>query len=309
MDNIITIQAITLANMKHAEHVQFHSNIRNLITTTSPDKIGLSASVFNPYRDAILAEQDIVNRAQASTFTAEMEEADKLRCRIFRLIRYKMQAVNYEDETSDVGKMKSLVQKSFLTLYKSSDCDRPAQEKTAILAGFVLDCREQLNDEQIEALRIDSDLDDLESANIKFGRFYQDRISERSSDPVYSDALRRATDQAYKLLSITLVAIANDPTPTNVSKATEAYALVGKMNQIIKEAKDRLNQRLGGGKGNGNGDTPGNDEENNATDPGGLNNSVSDGSGSGSNDTNSTGSNPSTGGNEIVIENSGNSYE
>lgn len=118
MDNIITIQAITLANMKHAEHVQFHSNIRNLITTTSPDKIGLSASVFNPYRDAILAEQDIVNRAQASTFTAEMEEADKLRCRIFRLIRYKMQAINYEDETSDVGKMKSLVQKSFLTLYR-----------------------------------------------------------------------------------------------------------------------------------------------------------------------------------------------
>lgn len=309
MTDILTIIALQLALMKNAEHVQFHSNVRNIITTATPDKLGLSNDVFNPYRDAILAEQDIVNRALASIYTPQLEEANTKRVAIFRMIRYKLNAVNSltADAYPNVVKLQSKVQNALLNVYKASICNLAYQELSSTLAGFVLDCRELLTDEEVETLTIDADLDDLESANIKFGRLYQQRITERAADPVYTSDLRAATDLAYKRLVLHLNALANDPTAANKAKADAASEVVSSINQVIKEAKRLLNQRLG--KGEAPSDDNGNDNENPNGSPNPNGNQNSNNNPNGNPNTGNNPSTPTPGGNDVVIDNPGDNYE
>ena len=309
---ILTILTIALGNLKNAEHVQLHSNVRNLVTTATPAKLGLADVVFTPYRDAILAEQDIVNKATGSAYTLEMQEADQKRDQIFKRVRKKLELCELEDESTTAFKATGVVKKHLLAKYPGSVCQLPYQEESATLAGFVLDCRELLTDEQVEGIGIDSDLDDLESANIKFGRMYQERVGERAEgDTRLSLKLRAATDQAYQVLTLSLNALANDPTPANATQVAAVRELVGKMNVVIKEAKDRLNQRTngapsdspqGGGTevSNGGSNAGGNGEGSNSSNSGGSNSSSSGGSNS---------SNPTPGGNDVIIENPGDNYE
>ncbi len=302
----IVLQHISLERLKNAEHMAFHTNVRNFITTAGAEAIGLNQLVFNPYRDAILEEQDIVNRSTGSAYTKEMQEADKVRDMIFKRIRHKLQLCELEDTSTVAYKATPVVQKHLLGKYGSGVVNLPYQEQTATLAGFVLDCRELLTDEQVEGIGIDSDLDDLESANIKFGRMYQERVAEKAmSDTKISAKLRQATDAAYLALAVALNALANDPTPANEAKVTKAREVVGKVNVVIKEVKDRLNQRTapsdspqGGvnevtnGESNGNGSNSGGSNASNPSNSGGSN-----------------GANPNTGGNEVIIENPGDNYE
>ena len=304
--DIISINHISVERLKNAEHVAFHSNVRNLITTAGTEAIGLNQLVFNPYRDAILAEQDIVNRSTGSAYTAEMQEADRKRDMIFKRIRRKLELCELEDASTEAYKATSVVQKHLLGKYGAGVVNLPYQEQTATLAGFVLDCREFLTDEQVESIGIDSDLDDLESANIRFGRMYQERVAEKAmSDSKLSIKLRQATDEAYLSLSFALNALANDPTPANAEKVTKAREVVGKINVVVKEAKDRLNQRMTAPS-----DSPQGGEN------GGSNTAPSDspqgGENGGSEPSNSGGSEPSkpnSGGNEVIIENPGDNYE
>ena len=312
--DILTISTIDMARLKNAEHVQLHSNVRNLVTTATPTKLGLADVVFTPYRDAILAEQDIVNKATGSAYTLEMQEADQKRDQIFKRVRKKLELCELEDESTTAFKATGVVKKHLLAKYPGSVCQLPYQEESATLAGFVLDCRELLTDEQVEGIGIDSDLDDLESANIKFGRMYQERVGERAEgDTRLSLKLRAATDQAYQVLTLSLNALANDPTPANATQVAAVRELVGKMNVVIKEAKDRLNQRMAPS------DSPqegGNEVSNTAPSdsPQGGENGGSNSSNPGSNTSSSGGSNssnpsnPDTGSN-IIVDGGGDNYE
>ncbi len=306
--DILTISTIDMARLKNAEHVQLHSNVRNLVTTATPTKLGLADVVFTPYRDAILVEQDIVNKATGSAYTLEMQEADQKRDQIFKRVRKKLELCELEDESTTAYKATRVVKKHLLAKYPGSVCQLPYQEESATLAGFVLDCRELLTDEQVEGIGIDSDLDDLESANIKFGRMYQERVGERAEgDTRLSLKLRAATDQAYQVLTLSLNALANDPTPANATQVAAVRELVGKMNVVIKEAKDRLNQRTNGAPS----DSPqggGNEVSNGGSNDNGSNSGGSNSSNS-SNSSGSNSSNPTPGGNDVIIENPGDNYE
>ena len=316
--DILTISTIDMARLKNAEHVQLHSNVRNLVTTATPTKLGLSDVVFTPYRDAILVEQDIVNKATGSAYTLEMQEADQKRDQIFKRVRKKLELCELEDESTTAYKATGVVKKHLLAKYPGSVCQLPYQEESATLAGFVLDCRELLTDEQVEGIGIDSDLDDLESANIKFGRMYQERVGERAEgDTRLSLKLRAATDQAYQILTLSLNALANDPTPANATQVAAVRELVGKMNVVIKEAKDRLNQRTNAGDSQAPSDSPqggGNEVSNggsndNGANSGGSNSSDSSNSSNSSNSGGSNSSNSTPGGNDVIIENPGDNYE
>ena len=243
---ILTLINITLVNFKNAEHVQFHTNVRNVINQAGAESIGMPQGVFMPYLQAIAQEQDIVNKTQASTYTKDMETADAARSQTFRFVRRKLELVNYADADSDLAKIKDLVNIALLGKYSGDVARLAYQEKTANLTGFVQDCRTLLTSAQVKTLGIDDDLDDLEAKNQRFSQVYQERIDERASTEVaLTEKLRAATDEAYKLIVVTINGLANLVDATKTEQIELCRTTVDNINQVIKEAKLTVNNRLG----------------------------------------------------------------
>lgn len=294
---LITISTLALSNMKNAEHVQYHTNVRDILVKVTAEVIGLNVQVMNAYTPAIEAEQDIVNMASGSAFTTQMKELDQKRDTIFRRVRRKLELCEVEDTASVAYKARETVKKQLLSKYPQTVCSLAYQEETATITGFVQDCRSALTAEQLEGIRIDADLDDLLAVNQKFSEVYQKRVDEKASvDSQLSLKLRATTDQAYAVLVFNLNTVANDPTPANKEKVEAARATVQKINVLIKEAKTRMEQRKNGlseedeaadGDNGGSGSNSGSGSGNGS--------GTGNGSGSGSGNGNSSGSGSGTG--------------
>ena len=285
---MLTINTLELKRLKNAEHVQFHTNVLSVVDKVTAEAIGLSSLIFSGYTTAIAAEQDIVNMATGSPFTQQMQENDTKRDTIYKRIHGKLELCKVEDTASIAYKARNIVEKQLLAKYPNSVTSLPYQEETAVITGFVQDCRTFLTSEQLEGIRIDGDLDDLLAINQKFTEMYQSRVDEKAAnDTRLSLRLRAVTDEAYGILSLSLNAQANDPNPANTAKTAAATEAVQKINVLIRDAKARLEQRKGG-----NTDAEGSENKNEDEDE---NENSSAGSGS---------SNPSTGsgGNNNVME-------
>lgn len=243
---ILTITAIQVGNFKNAEHVQFHTNVRNEINVAGAETMGLPQAVYMPYLQAIAKEQDIVNRAQASVYTKDMEVQDAIRSQNFRLVRRKLDLVNYMADSSAVAALRDIVNIALLGKYSTDVARLPYQEKSATITGFVQDCRTLLTSAQVKSLGIDDDLDELEANNQRFGQLYQERVDERAqAELALTATLRSATDNAYKLIVVTINGLANLVDPSKTEQIETTRACVDRINQIIKEAKQTLNARLG----------------------------------------------------------------
>ena len=245
---IMTVASVDMKKLKNAEHVQLHTNVMNVIEGADAEAIGLLETIYGPYTSAIMEEQDIVNKAYASAYTIEMQKADEERVTTFRRVMKKLELCEYENTASVAYKASETVKKHLINPYKSADVVKlPYQEKTATLTGFIKDCREILTSEQVSGIGIDGDLDDLQMANQKFERMYQQRVDEKVvGNQQLSEVLRSATDQAFQLLVVNLNMMCNDPTTAKAAQVSAARIAVGKINVVIAEAKARVAQRLTG---------------------------------------------------------------
>ena len=240
---LITI--LNLALLKNAEHIQYHANIRSVIENLDAEEMGMPSTIYNPYRQAINQEQDIVNKATGSIYTPQMQEADQLRNDCYRRIYRKLMVCELEPEVTTQRKAWPTIEKHLITPYGLSVTQLPMQEKSAVINGFVLDARNQLTSEEVKAAGIDGDLDDMDSANMRFQRLYQERLSEKADwEPGYPATCRANTDAAWKLVYTFLNWMANDPTEANKTKAALCLEAVNKINTLTEEARQRLTFRL-----------------------------------------------------------------
>ena len=245
MSKLLFITIINCALLKNAEHMAYHSNIRSVIENLDPEEIGIPTGIYNPYRAAINVETDIVNKATGSIYTPQMQEADQLRCECFRRIYRKFMVCELEPDVTTQRKAWPVIEKNLVNPYGLSVTQLPLQEKSAVLTGFVLDCRNFLSSEEVKAAGIDGDLDDLDSANQRFCRMYQERLSEKADwEPGYPATCRANTDAAWKLVYTFLNWMANDPTEANKTKAALCLEAVNKINTLTEEARQRLTFRL-----------------------------------------------------------------
>ena len=244
---ILIISPIALGSLKNAEHVQLHTNVRNVINAADAESIGLTEVVWSPYRTAIAEEQDIVNKAMGSPYTLEMQEADKERDIVFKRCHRKLELCELENRNSEAYKAMPVVKKHLLGKYSYSVPGLPYQEETATITGFIQDCRALLTAEQLEGIGIDSDLEELQMVNKKFSQMYQERVAEKAAgDTQLSVKLRAVTDEAYQRLCIALNALANDADAAKAEQTTACRDAVQKINVVIRDAKNRLAQRFGG---------------------------------------------------------------
>ncbi len=302
--DLLSIKTPAYRQFNNAEHVQYHVNVRNAITETGADKLGLPDPFFTPYNQAIDIEQDVVNRASGSAYTLEMEEADKKRDLIFRRVRHKLNLCELEKESSVINQASAVVKKNILSKYPGSITNLPYQEETAHIAGLILDCRNILSEEQLDAFGITDDLEELEATNNHFALMYQGRVTEKAEgNAMLSAKLRAATDNAYFVLVLALNQLANDPTPANKERTDQNRALIQKINVIANDAKNRLNQRLGSASTVVSEETPENTEQNQPAGTGSGSTPSGSGSSSGGSSAGNGGSN--TGGVNIPDDSMG----
>ena len=238
------INSLPFAQLKNAEHVSFFTNVQVAIEKVGATKAGLTEAQMKTYKDAVLVEQDIVNHSTGSIYTPEMKALDEERDRLYRLIRLKLQAVTLASPDDEVAQYATTVDKYILTKYGLEVCGAPYQEESALIRGFLLDIKNLIPEEGIEAMGISSELAALTTANDSFADQYNERVTEKSGSTTEATRkARAATEELYHIIGLSLEYKANTDPGSEAGMACDG--LVAVVNELIKDARLRLNMRLG----------------------------------------------------------------
>ena len=182
-----------------------------------------------------------------------MEEADKERDRLFRLIHHKLQAAILAKPGTEIASYTSIVERDLLNKYGTDLCQLPYQEESAVLAGFILDANNRLGNDAIEAIGILEDLEDLDQANTSFIDMYHERVTEKAgAGAEKTKDLREATEEEFHRIACHIeYKVSSDDTS---AEGVTCKLILGIINQIIADAQARLNSRLGKTQGSKDGE-------------------------------------------------------
>ena len=241
---MLKVNTLPFTQLRNAEHVSFLTNVKVAIERSSAIGDGLTPEQFNSFKTAVDLEQDIVNRSLASIYTPEMKATDVERDRLYRLIRLKLQACLYASPGSLQAELASRIERDLLSKYGADVCSMAYQEESAVIAGFILDVKNYLDPEATEAIGIDAALLELETANTCFVNQYNERVVDKTfTESEVTKKLRGDSEEQYRLLVLALEYKANGDT-SKLATMT-CGRLVSTINGIIKDARHRLNVRLG----------------------------------------------------------------
>lgn len=241
---MLKVNTLSFGQLKNAEHVSLFTNVKVAIDKVTLTAIGLPEALYKSYKQALDLEQDIVNRSMASIYTPEMKAADEERDRLFHLIRLKLQAVTYASPGTELASYATVAKRDFLNKYGTDLCQLPYQEESAVLNGFILDAYNFLGEEAIEAIGITSELEALEAANNSFADMYHERVTEKAGTGTEKTIeLRKATEEQFHLVACHIEYKVNSLTTS--AETLMCKELLGIINQIITDAQNRLNVRLG----------------------------------------------------------------
>lgn len=250
---MLKINNLSYDKLKNAEHVSLFTNVKVAIDKLTPTSLGLSETLFTAYKSALGLEQDIVNRSMASVYTPEMEEADKERDRLFRLIRSKLETVTHAKPGSEKAGYLTIVKRDLLNKYGNDVCLLPYQEESAVIAGFILDAYNFLGDDAIETLDLTDDVEALDQANKAFADMYNERVTEKAgASTEKTKELRKATEEQFNRIVCHIEYKVN--TDESSLDAVTCKSILGIINQIIADAQTRLNTRLGKTSGSADGE-------------------------------------------------------
>ena len=241
---ITTVTSLPFAQLRNAEHVAFFNNVVVELSKFDATDLGLTAEKITQFKTAVNAEQDIVLKAQGSMYTADMQALDEERDRLYRLIRLKLQAAILASADSEVHSFATTIDKYILTKYGLDVPTAPYQEESALIRGFILDVKNYLPEDVITAVGISRELVALGAANDNFAEQYNERVTEKSgSTTEFTRKARAATEELFHLIGLHLEYKANTEPSTDAGVACDG--LVAVINELIKDARQRLNVRLG----------------------------------------------------------------
>lgn len=237
------ISSVPFSHLKNAEHVSFLTNVGIAIAKITPEAVGLTSALVKQYNDAVALEQDIVNHSNGSVYTPEMRALDDERDRLFKLIRLKLQTILLESADSELAQYSNTVEMLILKKYGLEVAAAPYQEESSLIRGFLLDVRNFLAEETIEALGITADLTALETANNNFADQYNERVTEKSTSiSAYGKKVRADAEALYNLVGLHVEYMSNSD---KTEVGTACSQLLAVINQLIKDVQQRLNSRAG----------------------------------------------------------------
>ena len=173
-----------------------------------------------------------------------MVAANDKRCQIFKRINYHLKAVQLAEENTDLLACRDVVETQLLKPYPLGIVRLPYQELTTVLSGFIMDCKNKLDEDAIDVLGVMSDITALEMANNAFISAYNSRSAERSENAGLTLELRKQMNDLYLGFTFHLQYIANSKLSTMADKAAAIQPFIAVLNANIADARRRYNQRI-----------------------------------------------------------------
>lgn len=288
---MISVNSFSIQRLNNAEFVAFTMQLNALIESTGSEKLGFDSTTMMSFASLLKKLNDQVRYAASSAYTQQMNDFNSRRVQVFKRIYYRLKIVEASEQNQDLLDIKNLVETQLLKVYPLSVTRLPFQEFTTVLAGFILDLKQKLDEDAIDVLGIMSDVTALEMANNAFIQAYNERSTERAANSGRTAELRQQMNELYLSMCYQLNYIVNSSLEANKTKAEACVPFIQVLNAVLADTKRRYNQRMNALHGA----TGEDDNDDNEDIHGGGDKPSDSGSGSGSTSGNSSSNNSTTG--------------
>ena len=241
-----TLLKFSISRLNKAEYASFMINVKTAMAQSDQEALGMSSEQFRAFNEKLNALIDQNKAETSSEKTAKMKEADAERDNHFRRIRHKLSVCEYADGVSDLTDCVDAA-RLLLKRYPAKIVSLAYQEQTSLIAGFIMDLRKLLTTSQLKTLGIEDDIHMLDDCNTIFINAYGERATERAEqeNTQLTERLRNELQEIFDMLMMSVVYHANVPDPEDEERQEICQAFLRVINQILREAKNRLYQRLG----------------------------------------------------------------
>jgi len=224
--------------LTNAYHAAFHHIVTTQIEAIGDENLGLPAGFNTKYKNAVKAEQDIVNRTQSSPNTDLIRAQDEIRDNYFRAVRNGLRIAKYSSN-AQIKALYDTIYKKLLKPYPASITTEGEHTESSHIRGFVYDVKQFLTESQRSLLGITADLAALDTANEAFENLYLTRVDEYVQNPAgYTAECRAKVDALWSQLVRTLNYYANEmsnPDEDIQAVAMNVAAYVENLNGHIAE--------------------------------------------------------------------------
>ena len=228
-------QKIYFAFLTNSEHFQFHTECRNLITATTPDKLKIEAE-FDNYQQLYQQEDEVLKKIVKSEFTEAIQVADQQRDATFRGIAdvNKGMTNHFQPEIQAAAKRLQIVFDTYGNLVQ-----RPYHQETADIYNLIQDLiGKYLTD--TKTVGIDGWVNELDKNNKEFDRLINERYDEAAErSTLILREVRLQVDTAYRTITERVEAL------SIVEKTTEYDAFIHRLNVVISTYNSLIAHRKG----------------------------------------------------------------
>lgn len=242
---MIEINSMSTGTLNNTLHVEYHHSAITLLEQKPGTVAVIDAALMKKYKADVDREQDMVKRSTAMDVSATMEKLDDQRTLQYNLCRTLLETCFYETDNATKMACKNMVEAKLFTPYPTSGLKDSKLEKTALIRGFVVDCRKVLDETMMSLFEgLEDALDRLEMLNEKYELNYVKRTFEMAqTTPGEMEQLRRACDDDLKRIELTLTYFANSMAEADATKQSAAIETMPAITKLADQYRTLLKYR------------------------------------------------------------------
>jgi hypothetical protein len=232
------IQKLYFAHLTNSEHFQFHTEFRNLVNATAPDKLKI-AEEFVAYIKLYNQEDEVLKKIVKSEFTEAIQAADQKRDAIFR----GMSDINRGMTNHFIPEIQAAAKRLQIVFDTYGDlAKRPLHQETADIYNFVQDLQGKYKDD-MHKVNLADWTTELDRNNKEFDKLVNERYDESASKTtLVMREVRLQLDAVYRSITERVAAL------FIVEKAEVYTTFMHRLNVVIDTYNNLIAQRAGRNK-------------------------------------------------------------
>ena len=189
------IEEIATSKMRNDAYFQFHTEFRDLVIKSNPDKLKVTKQFNEIYLPLYVQLDGIFRKIIKSALTEKIQEADVLRDNMCLGINEISKAYlrHFDADTCDAAKRIRIVMDAYGNIAR-----KPLQEQTSAVYNLLQELQGKHKDD-IRMIGLDAWVNRLQETNRRFDVLVKERYDEEAAktDAVMKE-VRKELDEAYK---------------------------------------------------------------------------------------------------------------